>query len=369
MLEILELQEQLIHVSEASLSVDGQFIVEHFGCGRFEARCLSECLTIAVRARSEYIDLYARLSRVIIDIDPFRMVYFREALLDKCVSGLLNNWSMPSQDGHAQSLLRFVYLLLNNDVFDISDIGVFLEKLTPRAVWSGLKPQHLLFWLGPELKAHNQKLFEHLNSGSFEPFHVSRNSISPYADVFMKDDIARLMDVPLLYNEISEFDNIWVGDRKFDIGVAAARFSSLECFKYWMLGHARELDLNQLAMNAVIGGNPEIIRLCEQLGCQFESHAMISVRYHKYELFEWLWHKSNEDAMELMFEAVISGNLHVLEVLRASGQNMHGFFHNRSTMLHYAVVYGMEISVRYLIERVHVDVNAKEKLSVFFLFT
>ena len=39
---------------------------------------------------------------------------------------------------------------------------------------------------------------------------------------------------------------------------------------------------------AIIGGNPEIVRICQQSKTQFDHCLRLSLDYHRYEIFEWL---------------------------------------------------------------------------------
>ena len=371
MRDIVELQEELAALSESTLAGLADSVVERFGGKVMETRCLCECITIAVRARSEQIDLLVEFVKKLLEIDPFRMVYLRDSLREKCLEGLVNNWAMPCQDGHRQSLLKFLYLLVKHDVLETEDVVNVVGKLVTRSAWSGLKPKHLLFWLGPEIRSGSPQIFEWLTSSGDGACGVTRGSMPPIYELLASDNVERLItDGVNLEREmperISEFDNIWVGKCVFEFGLGAARFGSVKCFKYWMMNHGVDVDLEELANNAIVGGNPEIIRLCEQMGCQFQSHAVLAIKYHRYGLFEWLWRNSNEDINEVIFEAVTTGNLPALSVLLAHENKLGVSYHNRSTMLHYAVTYGLEISVRFLIESARVNVNAKDNICVCF---
>ena len=368
MRDIVELQEELAALSESTLAELADSTIEIFGGKMMETRCLCECITIAVRTRSERIDLIVEFVKKLLEIDPFRMVYLRDSLRDKCLEGLLNNWAMPCQDGHPQSLLKFLYLLVKHDVLETEDLVNVVGKLVTRSAWSGLKPKHLLFWLGPEIQSGSPEIFEWLMNSVDGTCVVTRGSIPSIYELLASDDVERLITDVFVEREmsesISEFDNIWVGKGVFEFGLGAARFGAVKCFKYWMMNHRADVDLEELAHNAIVGGNPEIIRLCEQMGCQFQSHAVLAIKYHRYSLFEWLWRNSNEDVTEVIFEAVTTGNLPALSVLLANENKLGVSYHNRSTMLHYAVTYGLEISVRFLVESAHVNVNAKDNICV-----
>ena len=96
--------------------------------------------------------------------------------------------------------------------------------------------------------------------------------------------------------------NYIMSNRSFDrytvnrIGVAAL-FGSVKCFKYLMITGA---TINKdTCMLAVAGGNNEIIHLCEQKRHRFEDCLIVSLMYHRFEIFEWLNTHFNYDEIQV----------------------------------------------------------------------
>ena len=72
----------------------------------------------------------------------------------------------------------------------------------------------------------------------------------------------------------------------------AAFYGSVECFRYLLMSGA-DLSLtdNQgetVVHHAVAGGNIEIVRSCEQSGCDFSGTLELAVRLYQNEIFDWL---------------------------------------------------------------------------------
>lgn len=67
----------------------------------------------------------------------------------------------------------------------------------------------------------------------------------------------------------------------------AASKGSVKCFKYLLINEAN-VDIENTALFAVSGGNPEIIHLCEQKNCSFEGTIKISIKNHLHEITQWL---------------------------------------------------------------------------------
>lgn len=73
----------------------------------------------------------------------------------------------------------------------------------------------------------------------------------------------------------------------------AAFFGSIKCFKYILLNYDRNSTFSESEKNivkyAIAGRNIEIIRLCEQNGCSFDSYALkCCIKFRNSEIFEWI---------------------------------------------------------------------------------
>ena len=63
-------------------------------------------------------------------------------------------------------------------------------------------------------------------------------------------------------------------------------FGSLKCFKYLLLNKC-EITKETLKYS-IAGGNQEIINILKEKEFQFEECLFTSVKYHRYELTNWL---------------------------------------------------------------------------------
>lgn len=66
----------------------------------------------------------------------------------------------------------------------------------------------------------------------------------------------------------------------------AAAFRSVKCFKFLLINGA-EIN-SKLVEFAILGGSPEILRICEQHKCNFDSSLLNSISYHQDIIFDWL---------------------------------------------------------------------------------
>lgn len=84
---------------------------------------------------------------------------------------------------------------------------------------------------------------------------------------------------PFLFEPFKEID------LELTLSDLAAFYGSVKCFKFLMLQHA---DLSKSGKFAIFGGNNEIIRLIEQDGNGMTDLFYCAIKYHHYELFNWL---------------------------------------------------------------------------------
>lgn len=74
-------------------------------------------------------------------------------------------------------------------------------------------------------------------------------------------------------------------DREVSLASLAAFYGSLRCFRFLFLQQA---DISKSSKFAIIGGNPEIIRLVQQNGGDFQNLYYCAIEYHRTELLKWL---------------------------------------------------------------------------------
>ncbi|OHT08785.1 hypothetical protein TRFO_22632 [Tritrichomonas foetus] len=72
----------------------------------------------------------------------------------------------------------------------------------------------------------------------------------------------------------------------------SAFYGSIRCFKYLLLNGANidftdKSNVGSLQF-AIAGGNVEIIRICQQQGCNFINTLSMAAQFHRYSIFDWL---------------------------------------------------------------------------------
>ena len=156
-------------------------------------------------------------------------------------------------------------------------------------------------------------------------------------------------------------------------------FGSLKCFKYLLLNKCE--ITNKTVQYSIAGGNQEIINILKETGHnEFEEYLETSVRYHRYELTNWLnenykckpvplptWikffntvaflyflehgHSLDEIEFTCLHFASIIGNLQIAQYLVEKVANIEAKDHNEKTPLHHACTNGHLPIVEYLIEK------------------
>ena len=153
---------------------------------------------------------------------------------------------------------------------------------------------------------------------------------SSHFDILLNDDINELVQLSTDPDFDKKCTSIlcmpYQSFQSNDLYSLSAQFGALKCFKFFVLNekyaeHAKE----KLLSDAVIGGNLEIIRICEQIGqCNYESALFESIRYLRYDIFDWLFFNkipqlsaNSKDNCSLI--AAASNNFIVLETLINNG--------------------------------------------------
>ena len=169
------------------------------------------------------------------------------------------------------------------------------------------------------------------------------------------DDIDRLQDIASspgfnfsmkLRNNMN--DTIFIAGRLTPIMLAAA-CGSLECFKFLALSGA-ETDTN-LAKCSVIGGNTEIVRLCEQLKCDFSSCKSIAIQFHRNDIYDWLQYHYPDEADSNLINAVSFQNAKAIVYYVQNHQNLNQTDESGCTPLHIAAFHNDVQVMKYLIEK------------------
>lgn len=68
----------------------------------------------------------------------------------------------------------------------------------------------------------------------------------------------------------------------------SAAFGATKCFKFLLLNHANIDNGCNIEKFAIIGGNTEIIRLLEQQGHKIYSIYKTAIKYHRYDIYDWI---------------------------------------------------------------------------------
>lgn len=118
------------------------------------------------------------------------------------------------------------------------------------------------------------------------------------ADLIRRDDIDNFQRlVNGNYRDLEEFiekcgiinrsvyERKSIVNKKLTLTEYAAFYGSVKCFKYLLIN---ECKLDKAAKYAVAGSNSEIIHICQQHKATFDGSLLLSIRYHRWEITEWL---------------------------------------------------------------------------------
>lgn len=198
---------------------------------------------------------------------------------------------------------------------------------------------------------------------------IERKNINKYVEVLKNDDVDGLYSLlsPSFNYDLTIpqciFEECWFIQREPTLICCAAYFGSIKCFKYLFLNGA---DLNKadqesrtVAQFAVAGGNIEMVRLAEFVGCNFEGTIQIAAHFFQNEIFEWLYStKFNDLSQEekLLHHAAYSGNVRILVHCVLNGCDVNGGYHPQTPILK-AAENGKSDSVLILLSHPKTDPN------------
>jgi ankyrin repeat protein len=115
----------------------------------------------------------------------------------------------------------------------------------------------------------------------------------------------------------------------------AAFLGAPSCFRFLLASGARLNEMDKsfvtLTQMAIAGGNLEIVRICQQYRLDFTATLNAAVKYHRHELFDWLFELCSHDTLELdaigehsIHAACASNNLYALKQLVNHGGDLNG---------------------------------------------
>ena len=132
----------------------------------------------------------------------------------------------------------------------------------------------------------------------------------------------------------------------------AALFGSVKCFRFLLI-NGEEIKAKTCEY-AIIGGNYEIVHLCEQNGLKFEKCLNVSVQFHRFDLFEWLNNHFNYDKI-LLDECILYYNEPIIYLYITNSPEEKD--DSGITPINWASLVGNLEIVKYLYEKHHVDIE------------
>jgi hypothetical protein len=166
---------------------------------------------------------------------------------------------------------------------------------------------------------------------------------------------------PVKVNQFYIFD---FTDRFLSAFEYSCLFGAVKCFKYILLSNEASVKEEQLkhrfSVNcvhcAVIGGNTEILRMLEMSGFFFDGTIHYSARWHRRNIFQWLFendHKLNIgfDNGDVIFHSAMALNYYTASVCLKSNTPF-----DLEQSLVTAVLKSGPVVVRFLFEACHVKV-------------
>jgi ankyrin repeat protein len=149
---------------------------------------------------------------------------------------------------------------------------------------------------------------------------------------------------------------------------SAAFLGGVNCFR-WLLSNGSDIYVNDsrnmtLAQAAVAGGNIEIVRICQQYELDFSGTADIAIRYHRNELFEWLYGQGSQNADSLFRASCEWNNAHALRKLAPEADVNSISSDGHWTALGLAIWRGNHGCIRYLLSLPGINVNLLDPLAL-----
>lgn len=389
---IMKLQGLLMEISGSNMVVTTAFLIEHFGDDEIRASIASQTIVFAVRYQSSRVAIYAKLVKSALKCNSFQMVFLQSALIKECSKMWKRIMNAEEQIQSGRALCKFVYLLLKEGVFFKEDIETLVSGLLDKWPSKNRFPFALFAWLGPEvehllpidniLSCFDDTISSRVRdmwNDNWKKVIEARDRDGPFdvvVDAIAADDVDKWREVSgrrgidVAYAvPLNEYDTIFVDELAMPITLIAARLRSHKCFKYFLMNGV-SVDRVELAAHAVVGGSTEMVRLAEQYGCEFSSALGLSVVHHQYYVFDWLCGQNLSSVTEsIIFDALLSGNVHVLDFLACNDVSLSEVDEAKMTLLHYAVTLDVIVSAAFLLDRGLIDANARDAKLVCFMFT
>ena len=242
------------------------------------------------------------------------------------------------------------------------------------------------FDLAKEKKDLLFQLFTNHNNRLIENFTPSPNSLEYYISIKDFDSFISYISSNPAYNLDSHFPNEFLYTYKLtddDISLSdlAAAYGSIKCLKYLLMNYKKLDHINKFA---VAGGDLQIIKILQQYNVSFDNCFYPSIRYHRYEISDWLL--LNYDCEALPFRKYLHNELAFLFaffnfqddfdekdfdmflikaclsdscfcLIYSIEEYLIGYIDDFSLHLLIAIKCGALDIVKYFIEKMHIDVN------------
>lgn len=382
--DLIDLQEAIMSVNESNIRETVQyfltcpFISDSIGYEKI-SRAFHLALTYHPLSIPSYIQLIKSFQQ------EKTLQTLKYSILHLLFHYLKNMSAFPSECGS----LSFIYRSFLEDVYTEDDIFTQIQHFYE----TGVNFQLSLFWIfayfTPIIEKKSQQLFEliiglynkekenkiYLSTISLMlqncfqsyfdqlPLFLSNDNKFEYhkgivlqfgtmADIIRRDSIDELKQKashPLFSIDqtisVSLFEPVWFLFDEPTLIQYSAFHHSLKCFNFCQMMdadlHLYDNKNKMLSQFAVAGGNVEIIRRVEQLGCSFNDTLHVAICYFWFDIFVWL-HETKD--VPLSIDDPVYGT--ILSSAAASG-NIRG--------------------VQYCIEK-GIDVSAMNSLEIFFKF-
>lgn len=140
----------------------------------------------------------------------------------------------------------------------------------------------------------------------------------------------------------------------------AARCGSLKCFKFLLIN---DTNYHDIVDSAIIGGNNEIVRILEQIGCNFSGSLHHAAMHHRNAIFHWLESthfpicsgNQNYD-IDAMFGSVESCNIELIVYCLERGIDVNLQNAEGETALSASIMYPSD-GFHFLIKHKNIDLN------------
>ena len=125
-------------------------------------------------------------------------------------------------------------------------------------------------------------------------------------------------------------------------------FGSLKCFKYLLLN---KCEITEKTLKySIPGGNQEIITILKEKGYSFEECLETSVKYHRYELTNWLNENYKCEPVSLP-KCIRYYNIDAFFYFLEHGHYINEIDENGRTCLHATLILGSLPIIQYLVEK------------------